>query len=93
MTKAPVGTLIKAVETDSRASETAGEAMYQKSGEQKTNLPVTATEQTITIVNKYQSTPTEGVLMANLPYIVLALVAIGGMVAYVVVRRRNADEA
>ena len=37
-------------------------------------------------------TPT-GILMNNLPYIVLALVAIGGLVAYVIVRRRNADEA
>ena len=36
---------------------------------------------------------TEGVLINSIPYIVLALVAIGGMVAYVVVRRRNADEA
>ena len=35
----------------------------------------------------------EGILMSNLPYIALALVAIGGLVAYVVVRRRNADEA
>ncbi len=45
--------------------------------------------------NKYDNsinTPT-GILMNNLPYIVLALVAIGGLVAYVVVRRRNADEA
>ena len=37
-------------------------------------------------------TPT-GILMNNLPYIVLALVAIGGLVAYVVVRRRQSDEA
>ena len=37
-------------------------------------------------------TPT-GILMNNLPYIALALIAIGGLVAYVVVRRRNADEA
>lgn len=37
-------------------------------------------------------TPT-GILVNNLPYIALALVAIGGLVAYVVVRRRNADEA
>jgi len=37
-------------------------------------------------------TPT-GILINNLPYIVLALVAIGGLVAYVVVRRRQADEA
>ena len=34
-----------------------------------------------------------GILISNLPYIALALVAIGGLVAYVVVRRRNADEA
>ena len=34
-----------------------------------------------------------GILMNNLPYIVLALVAIGGMVAYVVIRRRQSDEA
>ncbi len=37
-------------------------------------------------------TPT-GILISNLPYIVLALVAIGGLVAYVVVRRRQDDEA
>ena len=46
-------------------------------------------------VNTYtkgDSTP-EGILISNLPYIALALVAIGGLVAYVVVRRRNADEA
>ena len=34
----------------------------------------------------------EGILISNLPYIALALVAIGGLVAYVVIRRRNADE-
>ena len=34
-----------------------------------------------------------GILLSNLPYIVLALVAIGGMVAYVVIRRRQSDEA
>ncbi len=36
---------------------------------------------------------TTGILLSNLPYIVLALVAIGGMVAYVVIRRRQSDEA
>ena len=40
-----------------------------------------------------QSTTPEGILISNLPYIALALVAIGGLVAYVVIRRRNADEA
>ena len=35
----------------------------------------------------------EGILISNLPYIALALVAIGGLVAYVVVRRKADDEA
>ena len=47
------------------------------------------------VTNKYN--PSEGsvtgILMSNIPYIVLALVAIGGLCAYVVVRRKNADEA
>ena len=34
-----------------------------------------------------------GILVSNLPYIALALVAIGGLVAYVVVRRKADDEA
>lgn len=37
-------------------------------------------------------TPT-GILISNLPYIALALVAIGGLVAYVIVRRKADDEA
>lgn len=46
------------------------------------------------IVKNYRATETpEGILISNLPYIALALVAIGGLVAYVVIRRRNADEA
>ena len=52
----------------------------------------TASELQVTNESKNDTTPT-GILIANLPYIVLALVAIGGLVAYVVVRRRNADEA
>ena len=43
-------------------------------------------------LNDSDVTPT-GILMNNLPYIALALVAIGGLVAYVVVRRRQDDEA
>ncbi len=43
--------------------------------------------------NKDDGTTPTGILISNLPYIALALVAIGGLVAYVVVRRRNADEA
>ncbi len=52
-------------------------------------------EDTVAYTNDYDNsinTPT-GILISNLPYIALALVAIGGLVAYVVVRRRNADEA
>ena len=48
------------------------------------------------VVNKYDKdndNTNTGITMNNLPFIVLALVAIGGLVAYVVVRRRNADEA
>lgn len=37
--------------------------------------------------------PLTGVLMNNLPYIVLAMVAVGGLVAYVVIRRKANDEA
>ena len=54
-----------------------------------------AAQDTFDVTNKIDAddvTPT-GILMNNLPYIALALVAIGGLVAYVVVRRRNADEA
>lgn len=36
---------------------------------------------------------TTGILVSNLPYIALALVAIGGLVAYVIVRRKADDEA
>ena len=46
----------------------------------------------VNTLNNDAVTPT-GILVNNLPYIALALVAIGGLVAYVVVRRRNADEA
>lgn len=60
------------------------------------NSPViNAKNQNAVVQNKLdasQITP-EGILISNLPYIALALVAIGGLVAYVVIRRRNADEA
>ena len=47
------------------------------------------------ITNKYDENkdPGTGLSMANLPFIVLALVAIGGLVTYVVVRRKADDEA
>ena len=45
--------------------------------------------------NKYDETkdPETGLSIANLPFIVLALVAVGGLVAYVVVRRKSEDNA
>ena len=37
--------------------------------------------------------PETGLSIANLPFIVLALVAVGGLVAYVIVRRKSEDNA
>ena len=91
-TSIPVGTKVSALETDARAGDATQGKAYVKTGElQADNI---STEKiTVDIQNKTNDTNDTGILMSNLPYIVLALVAIGGMVAYVVVRRRNADEA
>lgn len=60
----------------------------------KTSAPINAKSNVAVTNDLDQSTITpEGILISNLPYIALALVAIGGLVAYVVIRRRNADEA
>ena len=92
-TEIPVGAVVTAVETDSRAAEDAS-AAYQKSGEVKNDTNITQDNKVkAEITNKRNDTDNTGILVSNLPYIVLALVAIGGMVAYVVIRRRNADEA
>ena len=65
-----------------------------KSGEVTDPETITAAKNGAQIINNYdKATTPEGILISNLPYIALALVAIGGLVAYVVVRRRNADEA
>ena len=55
----------------------------------------TDTQNTADYTNTYEdenTTPT-GVIINNLPYIILAVVAVGGMVAYVAVKRRNKEEA
>lgn len=65
---------------------------YDAQTETTYTVAETASELQVTNESKNDTTPT-GILISNLPYIVLALVAIGGLVAYVVVRRRNADEA
>ena len=92
--KLPVGALVSAEETDARAN---GEnASYTKKGDEATKNKTTITKDNAVkadVENEHKKTDATGILMSNLPYIVLALVAIGGMVAYVVVRRRNADEA
>ena len=91
-TSIPVGSLVTATETDPRAE---ANGSYTKS------YSVDVNEETLTadgglnttVTNKYKTVSDEGILISNLPYIALALVAIGGLVAYVVIRRRNADEA
>ena len=90
----PVGTKVVAItETDARANGTG--ATYTKDETGVTVGNITDKEHKLggEIKNTRNKTELTGILMSNLPYIVLALVAIGGMVAYVVVRRRNADEA
>ena len=58
------------------------------------SLNVTEAKDYVQVTNtaKQSDKPT-GILISNLPYIALALVAIGGLVAYVVVRRKADDEA
>ena len=92
LTKAPTGTQVAVTETDDRAGTVADAKMYTKSGDFDDGV-VSATAQTKTITNAYNDTTQTGILISNLPYIALALVAIGGLVAYVVVRRKADDEA
>ena len=77
---------------DGGTNETAGAPQTSVS---KTIKDDATSQKTAACVNAYddESTTPTGILISNLPYIALALVAIGGLVAYVVVRRRNADEA
>lgn len=87
------GTKYTVVETDSRKG-TAPE-QYTATGEVTTETAVVKGDNAAKITNKSNQddvTPT-GILINNLPYIALALVAIGGLVAYVVVRRRDSENA
>ena len=91
----PEGTTYTIEETDARAklsTDTTSTAAYIKSGDLGT-ATLNGSAGAKAVNNAYSVPEDTGILMSNLPYIVLALVAIGGMVAYVVVRRRNADEA
>ena len=77
---------------DGSTNETPG---IDQTSVSKTIKDDATSQRTAACVNAYsdESTTPEGILISNLPYIALALVAIGGLVAYVVIRRRNADEA
>ena len=91
-TSIPVGSKVTATETDPRAE---ANGSYTKTYSVDVNGETLKADSHLntTVTNKYKTVEDTGVLVSNLPYIVLALVAIGGMVAYVVVRRRNTDEA
>ena len=45
---------------------------------------------TVAFTNEYQSASPTGVFMDNLPFILLVLVAVGGIAAYLAVKRRKA---
>ena len=92
-TKLAEGTKYTVVETDSRKG-TAVE-QYTATGEVTTAAAIVKGTNAATITNKSNQddiTPT-GILINNLPYIVLALVAVGGLCAYVIVRRKNEENA
>lgn len=94
--KLPAGATVSALETATDVAAQAGTgAMYycEDKGQQATMLPTAGLAEVVVTNISDKAGTTEGVLINSIPYIVLALVAIGGMVAYVVVRRRNADEA
>ncbi len=77
-------------------SEDAYPGYETKSGEVTTAELITDSDSNGTkIVNEYDKDkdPATGLSISNLPFIVLALVAIGGLVAYVVVRRKSEDNA
>lgn len=92
-TKIAEGTKYTVKETDTRKGTEAEQ--YTASGEVEEAKAVTKDKNSETVVNKSNQddqTPT-GILVSNLPYIALALVAVGGLVAYVVIRRRESDNA
>lgn len=68
---------------------------YTDGAKMTTNEAVYTAKSAVTVTNNLESSAIEpeGIMIQNLPYIVLALIAVGGLVAYVVVRRRQNDEA
>ncbi len=93
-----VGAKVKVNESD-YAADFIQKAVFNDAAEETdaktaTTYDVTEDESELQVTNesKNDTTPT-GILISNLPYIALALVAIGGLVAYVVIRRREEDNA
>ena len=88
-----VGAKVTSLTEDSYPGFTPSGTITQEA-DQKT-ISDAAAGNAITVDNSWDASSgsVTGILMSNLPYIVLALVAIGGLCAYVVVRRKNADEA
>lgn len=86
---------IGATYTVTEAEDEDGDYTYVSGAVEEDAIVTDSADNGTQIVNTYDystDTPT-GILINNLPYIALALVAIGGLVAYVVVRRKNEDEA
>ena len=83
-----------AIVTAEAVEATGAGANLELAAANKKAIANTDQKNTVVYTNDSQvdDTPT-GILINNLPYIALALVAIGGLVAYVVVRRRQNDEA
>ena len=92
-TKVPVGSIVSISETDNTVGAEAAQQYTQNNAAVTNETIAIDSKYEAAVVNTRKDTSQTGVLMNNLPFIVLALVAIGGMVAYVVIRRRNADEA
>ena len=97
-TKLAEGTKVTVNETDSLVGTASNQytATYTGNATAKdTQFAIGKTANSVTVTNKANQdtiSPT-GILISNLPYIALALVAVGGLVAYVVVRRKADDEA
>ncbi len=91
--KVPVGSIVSISETDATVGAEDAKQYTQNNAKVDAETIAIDSAYEAAVVNTRKETSATGILMSNLPYIVLALVAIGGMVAYVVIRRRNADEA
>lgn len=93
-TEVPVGTKATITETDERVGTEDAKTYTKKAGSTEINEATVSADDALEakVTNVRKTTDNTGILISNLPYIVLALVAVGGLVAYVVVRRK-ADEA